>query len=1132
MGKRAVKLFATVAVVVGIVAPVPGTSATASHPQLDPDITKMPYRPIGHFGPAVAGGVEPLLPATSDAGDPAKVPLNPSGDWVAYDTNVYESINLPSRHPGDTTTDDPPGNGGAPYGFCNHTDPTFVPWGRCETDPASGNHQLEYLDYFEAAMEEILGDFGVTVRRYEFESPGSGSRGLFLDAAGGRAFNISATVPGADHPEESVLVSGHYDFTDSGPAAAWDSSEGHASVIRIAKIMADYWRATGTRPSATVKFIPWDSEESGTFGSLDYVQNNIPPGEENKVRAYFNMDPCAGAYPAFRNGNPLDRVPEVLQLANPAGQPAGPARDRIVAFNQRAETIVDQVFDNLDDRLFTAPGEPEIFVSDAEAAAGANGGVSQRGEIVTAVGGLFLFTSDYRNFEALGIPIFNLFPDYFGLHADGTPGQNDGIGILHTPRDNLTTINALTSADQTGLQASEGWAKGMEMCSQIEGWYMLQPEMGGAQTATGDAVAYFEALPNEAIANQAVNFDASGSYQYADVASRALVDDADLTFAWDFGDGTAGSGRVVSHSYAEIGRYDATLTVTGVGGSSDTMTIPITVVGSSFQPPDLDPIDPADAADGDFGLSWTYEGTREGLSHFSVEESTDLTTLLFDDAEGAITDNWVVEQPSDPRVQPWQRSDSGTSKWMGNKRHSGQASLWTGVTPEDSNPAPAGGRSVLRLKGPIPLPQTTAVELQYWSLFKNQSVDRGRVEVAVDDGDPATEPEWEAVQVLGGPDDTFVPGDDFDLELRRVNLGGFAGRDVLLRFVFQVGGDPILSQPAGWYIDDVRLQAGTFDEIGTTTEETFQVAGRANGSYAYRVVGVFNDGVRTAPSNTETAEVTEAKPDLLVAEIGTDKATGKPKEGEKVTITATIANEGGEAAGPSSTEFLLDGQEVLGLVDTPAIPAGGSTEVSVGWDTRGVKGEHEIRVTADRGDALSESDEGNNSSTLAVEVRGNKVRNGSFEQANADGSGPSSWEASDTAAGTTEWSDGGSHGAKSASVQGTGGSAALDGSPTWTSDPIAVEAGETLTLAVSVQSDGTSSPASAGLVYLGGAGELLDAVTLFTAPLTTDGFATLEQAVKVPLGVAEVRVVLTGFSTLDASTAGTVTFDEVGLFGG
>jgi hypothetical protein len=53
-----------------------------------------------------------------------------------------------------------------------------------------------------------------------------------------------------------------------------------------------------------------------------------------------------------------------------------------------------------------------------------------------------------------------------------------------------------------------------------------------------------------------------------------------------------------------------------------------------------------------------------------------------------------------------------------------------------------------------------------------------------------------------------------------------------------------------------------------------------------------------------------------------------------------------------------------------------------------------------------------------------------------------------------------------------------------------------------------------------------------TVPLATDGFATLERAVTFPAGVAEVRVVLRGFAPTDTRTSGSVTFDDVGLYGG
>jgi hypothetical protein len=204
----------------------------------------------------------------------------------------------------------------------------------------------------------------------------------------------------------------------------------------------------------------------------------------------------------------------------------------------------------------------------------------------------------------------------------------------------------------------------------------------------------------------------------------------------------------------------------------------------------------------------------------------------------------------------------------------------------------------------------------------------------------------------------------------------------------------------------------------------------------------------------------------------------------------------------------------------------------VTWDTRNTKGTHTIRVTADKTTVVTESNEGNNSLETQVTVQGNKVKNSSFEQANESGTGPSSWSSSDTEAGTTSWSDDGTEGSKGASAQGTSGNAAVGGSPTWTSDPLAVMPGEILTLAISVDSRSASSAATAGLAYLGPLGNVLETVTLATAPLTTAGFRTLENTVTIPAGVTQVRVVLKAFAPTDVSTAGSVTFDDVGIYSG
>lgn len=59
-----------------------------------------------------------------------------------------------------------------------------------------------------------------------------------------------------------------------------------------------------------------------------------------------------------------------------------------------------------------------------------------------------------------------------------------------------------------------------------------------------------------------VAFDASGSSD---------PEEGKLTYAWDFGDGTTGTGVTNTHTYAKLGRYAAKLTVTDDPGSSVTI---------------------------------------------------------------------------------------------------------------------------------------------------------------------------------------------------------------------------------------------------------------------------------------------------------------------------------------------------------------------------------------------------------------------------------------------------------------------------------------------------------------------------------------------------------------------------------
>ena len=200
-----------------------------------------------------------------------------------------------------------------------------------------------------------------------------------------------------------------------------------------------------------------------------------------------------------------------------------------------------------------------------------------------------LFSSDWRNFIGHGIPFFNPGPDATGPNSGPngvTLGNPEGALTFHTPLDNLVTMNRLTGDPAGGLAFSEGWAKGMEMCAQMLAWGMLQHDQGGAQSVNREVVAYYEALPNEAFRYEPITFDASGSYQYSSTSTRTRVNEDDLEFRWDFGDGTPTAyGKVVQHAYTGLGSFGSRLTVENVKtGAKDTMTTLITVENGALKP--------------------------------------------------------------------------------------------------------------------------------------------------------------------------------------------------------------------------------------------------------------------------------------------------------------------------------------------------------------------------------------------------------------------------------------------------------------------------------------------------------------------------------------------------------------------
>ena len=171
----------------------------------------------------------------------------------------------------------------------------------------------------------------------------------------------------------------------------------------------------------------------------------------------------------------------------------------------------------------------------------------------------------------------NLVPTYAWDFGDGAQGS--GVSPSHAYSKAGTYTVKLTVSDSTGLSGSANTTANISTLS------APVANIGGPYTGqTG----------------RSITFDASTS---TDPNKSAL------TFAWNFGDGSQGSGATVTHSYAKTGKYTVALTLTDTYKQTATATTTATITNPA-QPPVANPGGP-------------YTGTTGRSIAFNGSGSTD-----------------------------------------------------------------------------------------------------------------------------------------------------------------------------------------------------------------------------------------------------------------------------------------------------------------------------------------------------------------------------------------------------------------------------------------------------------------------------------------------------------------------------
>jgi PKD repeat protein len=174
---------------------------------------------------------------------------------------------------------------------------------------------------------------------------------------------------------------------------------------------------------------------------------------------------------------------------------------------------------------------------------------------------------------------------------------------------------------------------------------------GGSATATTAATINNQPPvanaggPYTGVRNQAIVFSSAGSSD---------PDGDPLTYAWDFGDGTTGSGASPTHPYATLGTFKATLTLTDGQGGSTTSTATVTI---NNQPPVANAGGPytgvrnqaiafssagSSDPDGDpLTYAWSFGDTNSGTgaspTHAYTSIGTFTVTLTVSDGQGGST---------------------------------------------------------------------------------------------------------------------------------------------------------------------------------------------------------------------------------------------------------------------------------------------------------------------------------------------------------------------------------------------------------------------------------------------------------------------------------------------------------------
>jgi Peptidase family M28/PKD domain len=400
-----------------------------------------------------------------------------------------------------------------------------------------------FARYWERQMLRLLGPFGARAHTYRFPVRGWAGRPATAPAA-----NVEVTVPGLTSPAQIVVIGCHYDGEADSTESAYDDGSGCAIELGVAKSMAAFWSEHHLYPARTLRFIIFDAEEQGLFGSYHYV-SDIARNDLRNISLMINEEQNGIAYPLRylgKSANPL--MPFFAYLSPLSGNHVYPhyttsprQRAGLLQLRFLVRSAVAASFKRyraMGDQMLTYHGPSGADMWQPIFTAGQLGNVRVLSDT--------LGSSDQVPFTATGVRSATFVGNASYYQHDAPPGSYP----YDRPQDTFALMN--TYADG-GRAPSHALKLALSLPGMLTTRLLSQPAVLGAARPDGRPVATIGEI-GVIRPGRPATFTAGAAYDPGRPGTR-------LRFSWGFGDGQTGTGPTVLHVYRASGHYTLRLSV-------------------------------------------------------------------------------------------------------------------------------------------------------------------------------------------------------------------------------------------------------------------------------------------------------------------------------------------------------------------------------------------------------------------------------------------------------------------------------------------------------------------------------------------------------------------------------------------